>query len=103
MLLIAATGEIKNGFAVVRPPGHHAEAQQAMGFCFFNSVAIAAKQLRLKHKMERILILDWVLFLFLLLFLDFVLSYITKMINVSMATRKNEGCSSRKRDPTDLL
>lgn len=56
----AAVGEIKNGFAIVRPPGHHAEAQQAMGFCFFNSVAIAAKQLRLKRKMERILIVDWV-------------------------------------------
>lgn len=53
-------GEIKNGFAIVRPPGHHAEAQQAMGFCFFNSVAIAAKQLRLRHKLERILIVDWV-------------------------------------------
>lgn len=55
----AATGEIRNGFAIVRPPGHHAEAQQALGFCFFNSIAIAAKQLRLKHKMERILIVDW--------------------------------------------
>ncbi|GBN95957.1 Histone deacetylase 4 [Araneus ventricosus] len=54
-----ATGEIKNGFAVVRPPGHHAEHQQAMGFCFFNSVAIAAKQLREKLKLEKILILDW--------------------------------------------
>lgn len=53
-------GEIRNGFAIVRPPGHHAEAQQAMGFCFFNSVAIAAKQLRLRHKLERILIVDWV-------------------------------------------
>ena len=58
--IAAATGEIKNGFAVVRPPGHHAEAQQAMGFCFFNSVAVAAKQLRLKHKKEKILIIDWV-------------------------------------------
>lgn len=58
--ITAAMGEIKNGFAIVRPPGHHAEAQQAMGFCFFNSVAIAAKQLRLRHKLERILIVDWV-------------------------------------------
>lgn len=60
ILYLAAMGEIKNGFAIVRPPGHHAEAQQAMGFCFFNSVAIAAKQLRLRHKLERILIVDWV-------------------------------------------
>ncbi|XP_070566413.1 histone deacetylase 4-like isoform X5 [Ptychodera flava] len=54
-----AAGELKNGFAVVRPPGHHAEPNQAMGFCFFNSVAIAAKQLRQKLKLEKILILDW--------------------------------------------
>lgn len=43
-----AKGEIRNGFAVVRPPGHHAEPDTAMGFCFFNSVAIAAKVLRQK-------------------------------------------------------
>ncbi|XP_054163857.1 histone deacetylase 4-like isoform X2 [Oppia nitens] len=54
-----ATGECKNGFAVVRPPGSHAEHQQAMGFCFFNSIAIAIKQLQLKLKMERILVVDW--------------------------------------------
>ncbi|XP_023225860.1 histone deacetylase 4-like isoform X3 [Centruroides sculpturatus] len=54
-----STGELKNGFAIVRPPGHHAEYQQAMGFCFFNSVAIAAKQLRQKLKLEKILIVDW--------------------------------------------
>ncbi|CAN8021501.1 unnamed protein product [Ixodes persulcatus] len=54
-----ATGEAKNGFAMVRPPGHHAEFKQAMGFCFFNSVAIAAKQLRQKLKMEKILVVDW--------------------------------------------
>ena len=55
-----AAGELKNGLAVVRPPGHHAETSQAMGFCFFNSVAIAAKQLRLKLKLNKILIVDWV-------------------------------------------
>ncbi|KAJ8683063.1 hypothetical protein QAD02_018855, partial [Eretmocerus hayati] len=54
-----ATGDLKNGFAVVRPPGHHAEANQAMGFCFFNSVAIAAKLLLQKLDLRRILILDW--------------------------------------------
>ncbi|XP_038044439.1 histone deacetylase 4-like isoform X3 [Patiria miniata] len=54
-----AAGELKNGFAVVRPPGHHAETSQAMGFCFFNSVAVAAKQLRLKLKLNKILIVDW--------------------------------------------
>ncbi|XP_044597333.1 histone deacetylase 4 isoform X5 [Cotesia glomerata] len=55
----AAMGDIKNGFAVVRPPGHHAEPNQAMGFCFFNSVAIAAKLLQQKLNTRKILILDW--------------------------------------------
>ncbi|XP_011496681.1 PREDICTED: histone deacetylase 4 [Ceratosolen solmsi marchali] len=55
----AAMGDIRNGFAVVRPPGHHAEANQAMGFCFFNSVAIAAKLLLQKLDLRKILILDW--------------------------------------------
>ncbi|XP_076360796.1 histone deacetylase 4-like isoform X3 [Tachypleus tridentatus] len=59
LALKVATGEVKNGFAIVRPPGHHAESQQAMGFCFFNSIAIAAKQLRQKLKLEKILIIDW--------------------------------------------
>ncbi|CAJ0962307.1 unnamed protein product, partial [Ranitomeya imitator] len=48
-----------NGFAVIRPPGHHAEESVAMGFCFFNSVAIAAKLLRQKMSVGRILIVDW--------------------------------------------
>lgn len=56
----AAMGDIKNGFAVVRPPGHHAETNQAMGFCFFNSVAIAAKLLQQKLDTRKILIVDWV-------------------------------------------
>ncbi|XP_017472106.1 PREDICTED: histone deacetylase 4 isoform X4 [Rhagoletis zephyria] len=55
-----AKGDIKNGFAVVRPPGHHAEANLAMGFCFFNSIAIAAKLLRQRMpEVKRILIVDW--------------------------------------------
>ncbi|XP_010072590.1 PREDICTED: histone deacetylase 7-like, partial [Pterocles gutturalis] len=48
-----------NGFAVVRPPGHHADPSTAMGFCFFNSVAIAARQLQQKGKLGKILIVDW--------------------------------------------
>ncbi|XP_048858425.1 histone deacetylase 7-like isoform X2 [Brienomyrus brachyistius] len=54
-----ATGELKNGFAVVRPPGHHATHSAPMGFCFFNSVAIAAKQLQHKLNASKILIVDW--------------------------------------------
>lgn len=53
------TGDIRNGFAIVRPPGHHAEPQQAMGFCFFNSVAIAARLLQKEHRVNKILIFDW--------------------------------------------
>lgn len=59
LALRVGAGELKNGFALVRPPGHHAEAQQAMGFCFFNSIAIAAKQLKEQLKMKRVLIVDW--------------------------------------------
>jgi len=52
-------GKIQNGFALIRPPGHHAEASQAMGFCLFNNVAVAAEYLLKKHGLERILIVDW--------------------------------------------
>ncbi|KAL0267877.1 UNVERIFIED_CONTAM: hypothetical protein PYX00_010026 [Menopon gallinae] len=54
-----ATGDMKNGFAVVRPPGHHAEASQAMGFCFFNSVAVTARLLQQRLRVRKIFILDW--------------------------------------------
>ncbi|XP_076169291.1 histone deacetylase 4 isoform X4 [Ptiloglossa arizonensis] len=59
LALKTALGDIKNGFAVVRPPGHHAETNQAMGFCFFNSIAIAARLLQQKLDVRKILILDW--------------------------------------------
>ncbi|XP_042851806.1 histone deacetylase 4 isoform X1 [Panthera tigris] len=54
-----ATGELKNGFAVVRPPGHHAEESTPMGFCYFNSVAIAAKLLQQRLDVSKTLIVDW--------------------------------------------
>jgi len=52
-------GKIQNGFALVRPPGHHAEASRAMGFCLFNNVAIGAEYLIKKYSLKRILIVDW--------------------------------------------
>ena len=52
-------GKIQNGFALVRPPGHHAEASRAMGFCIFNNVAIAAQYLIKQYGIQRILIVDW--------------------------------------------
>ncbi|XP_062051119.1 histone deacetylase 7 isoform X6 [Lepus europaeus] len=54
-----ASRELKNGFAVVRPPGHHADHSTAMGFCFFNSVAIACRQLQQQGKASKVLIVDW--------------------------------------------
>jgi acetoin utilization deacetylase AcuC-like enzyme len=52
-------GEADNGFAIVRPPGHHALPDHAMGFCFFNNVAVAARYLTDIKGLERVMILDW--------------------------------------------
>ncbi|HLH76385.1 MAG TPA: histone deacetylase [Candidatus Binataceae bacterium] len=52
-------GDADNAFALIRPPGHHALPQRAMGFCFFNNVAIAAAYLTTLGGLERVLILDW--------------------------------------------
>jgi acetoin utilization deacetylase AcuC-like enzyme len=51
--------EVENGFAFVRPPGHHAEPDRVMGFCLFNNVAIGARYLRARFGIGRILIVDW--------------------------------------------
>ncbi|MFC1837690.1 histone deacetylase [Thermodesulfobacteriota bacterium] len=53
------SGEADNGFALVRPPGHHAEAGRAMGFCLFNNVAVGAHYGLQKLGLERIAIIDW--------------------------------------------
>jgi len=52
-------GEVDNVFCAVRPPGHHAERHQAMGFCLFGNVAVAARYLQHQYHLERILIIDW--------------------------------------------
>ena len=52
-------GAVANGFAIVRPPGHHALPNRAMGFCFFNNVAIAAKWLIEARGLKRVMIVDW--------------------------------------------
>ena len=52
-------GNINNGFALVRPPGHHAEKTMALGFCLFNNVAILARYFQQQHRLDKILILDW--------------------------------------------
>ncbi|PPJ47528.1 acetoin utilization protein [Rhizobium sp. KAs_5_22] len=52
-------GEISNAFVAGRPPGHHAEKSKAMGFCLFNTVAIAARHAQRKYGAERVAIVDW--------------------------------------------
>jgi acetoin utilization deacetylase AcuC-like enzyme len=52
-------GSIHNGFVLARPPGHHAEREQAMGFCLFNNVAILARYLQSNYGLDKVLILDW--------------------------------------------
>ncbi len=51
-------GEIDNAFAIVRPPGHHAEPDKAMGFCLFNNIAVAARD-ALAQGLERVLVVDY--------------------------------------------
>jgi acetoin utilization deacetylase AcuC-like enzyme len=59
MLDVIAAGEFQGGFALVRPPGHHARPEQAMGFCLFNTIAIGAEHLKRAHRAQRILVMDW--------------------------------------------
>jgi len=54
-----AAGAIDNGFALLRPPGHHAERAAAMGFCLFNNVAILARYLQHAHGLDKVAIVDW--------------------------------------------
>jgi acetoin utilization deacetylase AcuC-like enzyme len=53
------SGRLSNGFALVRPPGHHAEADRAMGFCLYNNVAVAARAVQAAGLCRRVLIVDW--------------------------------------------
>ena len=57
--LAVARGELEKCFAIVRPPGHHAEPDEHLGFCFFNNVSIATKVLQLRTHIKKVLILDW--------------------------------------------
>jgi acetoin utilization deacetylase AcuC-like enzyme len=52
-------GEDTTAFCLVRPPGHHARPHDAMGFCLFNSVAIAARAALVEHGLDRVVIVDW--------------------------------------------
>jgi acetoin utilization deacetylase AcuC-like enzyme len=52
-------GEVRNAFCAVRPPGHHATPDKAMGFCLLNNVAITARYIQQKHRLSKVLIVDW--------------------------------------------
>ncbi|CAL8253087.1 unnamed protein product [Arctogadus glacialis] len=53
------TSELRNGFSVSRPPGHHAQFDQANGYSLFNNVAIAARYAQRQHRVKRVLVVDW--------------------------------------------
>ena len=53
------TGKANHAFALVRPPGHHATSDEAMGFCLFNNIAVAAEYAKRNYKLERVLIADF--------------------------------------------
>lgn len=57
--LAVARGHVSNSIAIVRPPGHHAEPEEHMGFCFFNNVAVATRVVQQRTAIKKILILDW--------------------------------------------
>jgi len=57
--LAVADGRVDNAYALLRPPGHHAEPDRGMGFCVFNNAAVAARVLRAGRGMARVAILDW--------------------------------------------
>ncbi len=59
LALRIARGEARSAFALIRPPGHHAERARAMGFCLINNVAVAAQALREEAGVERVAIIDW--------------------------------------------
>ena len=52
-------GELENAFCAVRPPGHHATRHQAMGFCFFNNVAVGVKYALSRHHLKRVAVIDF--------------------------------------------
>ena len=52
-------GDVANAYALLRPPGHHAMAAAAMGFCIFNNVVIAARHAQRRHGLRRVMIVDW--------------------------------------------
>jgi acetoin utilization deacetylase AcuC-like enzyme len=78
--------QAQNAFCIVRPPGHHANAIAGMGFCLFNTIAIAARYAQKKHGIGRVLIADW----------DVLASAASRMARVFMVAGVTAGaCGSR--------
>lgn len=86
-------GKIPNGFGLVRPPGSHAEFNRPLGFCYFNTVAIVAKMLKKNLGLERILIVDWVIFFSI----PIIRSFFNNQIKINYPTKL--GRTSRKWNP----
>ena len=57
--LAVARGHVKKSFAIVRPPGHHSEPDEHMGFCFFNNVAVAIRVTQHLTPLKKVMVLDW--------------------------------------------
>ena len=57
--LAVARGQMKKTFAIVRPPGHHSEPDEHMGFCFFNNVSVAIRVMQQLTPIRKVLVLDW--------------------------------------------
>jgi len=56
---LVMAGEVQNAFCAIRPPGHHAERATAMGFCFFNNIAVAAAHALVAHHLARVAVVDF--------------------------------------------
>lgn len=59
VLNAVCAGRVRNGFAAIRPPGHHAGRTASKGFCYFNNAAICARYAQEFHNIERVMIIDW--------------------------------------------
>lgn len=70
--LAVARGDVKKSVAIVRPPGHHAEPDEHMGFCFLNNVAVGARVVQQMTNLKRILILDWYVIVSMCYFVGFM-------------------------------